>query len=542
MSKINGNFGVIAIASACVTASVAMPAWAAEMEVGTFIPVVINVYKNAGITDEQITEAIKEANKILKQVDSKLVPVKTIKDSVAGDTDEDGKVDWGSKEFNKWTEEGEKEINKLANKKGVKISFAKEVKKDDPRTYGWAFHNRNTAAVVNRGNAVDTGATLAHEIGHIFMADDHIISAGPPQVKADGGHAPDVAGENGKENIMASAGFRTGTKFTATQKAEFSLKKDKFGKTSEKFKEVYEVPKKAELQFDARPDPRGDAFASAPGYNDFVNVIANSRLNNQYIDTLITLGDNFTGPVNTTYKIKLDTNVSRLGGPTGSPDIGGGLFNYCYDISISGDAGVYTATATLQNLITNTVISVPGPQILSSTIVDEGSDVVADSTTQLSFQIDKSLVGLGGGLSRATASPIVPISITSGTGFFADDTVDLAFDLLKWQGDPTLLLDGDGVPTPGASLPFSVSGLQPNDVFNLFLNDDIVYSGFLDSTGSAAGSFLFPTNVDVSTVNFLTAQDSTGEFAYSITGSVIPEPTSLLVPALAAALLPRRRR
>ena len=154
---------------------------------------------------------------------------------------------------------------------------------------------------------------------------------------------------------------------------------------------------------------------------------------------------------------------------------------------------------------------------------DNGLDPAA---TSLLFEIPKSLMGFS-----ATEVPVIA-SAGDGISFF-DVTTDLIFDRERWLDDPTLQTFGNGVPTFGQLYPFAVSGLLANDPFNLYLDDDLVFSDTLDGAGAFSGSFMF--NQPVNDIYFLTAQDSTGEFAYSITCVPLPAAAWTGLSFLAAA-------
>lgn len=151
-------------------------------------------------------------------------------------------------------------------------------------------------------------------------------------------------------------------------------------------------------------------------------------------------------------------------------------------------------------------------------------EAATPEATSVLFRIPKNLLSLS-----AVEVPVVVASGVIGSiSDYNDDMIfdfadDLTFDSLRYLDDPTLTTFGDGVPTPGAPYAFSISGLQPNDSFNLFLDEELILSDTLDEFGSYNGSFTFPADLSPYEIHFLTAQDSTGEFAYTIT---CPEPTT----------------
>ncbi|MEM2849395.1 MAG: hypothetical protein QXI36_03870, partial [Candidatus Bathyarchaeia archaeon] len=89
---------------------------------GSNIPVIINIYNNSGITEEEARKAVEEASKILGQAGYKLTVVKVNTGVTAGD---DGDGDLTSTERERVRNEGQKELDKTPNKKGIKICFVR---------------------------------------------------------------------------------------------------------------------------------------------------------------------------------------------------------------------------------------------------------------------------------------------------------------------------------------------------------------------------------------------------------------------------------
>ena len=96
----------------------------------TEIPVIINIYKGAGVTKEEAEAAVAEASRMAKQLGVKLVVTKTNENVTTGDdgsgsgTAEDGK--FTNAEAQKVVEAGKKELENSKDKKGLKVVFGLE--------------------------------------------------------------------------------------------------------------------------------------------------------------------------------------------------------------------------------------------------------------------------------------------------------------------------------------------------------------------------------------------------------------------------------
>lgn len=183
----------------------------------------------------------------------------------------------------------------------------------------------------------------------------------------------------------------------------------------------------------------------------------------------------------------------------------------------------YSASGLIHNFETGTTMPLPESPVVEicRLVNDENVDSVP-GLSQLLFSLEKSFVGLDEDLASD-----VPIFVASIQDQLLFDEDQLMFNLDRYLEDPTLETFNDGVPIPGQPYMFSVAGLMPNDTFNFFLDERLVLSDTLDDVGSFTGSFVFPSDISNTGIHFLTAQDSTGEFAYSIT-CPIPEPTTIL--------------
>ena len=509
--------GLVGIA---LLVSLGLPAASSADPTGVFIPVLINIYKNAGITEAQAKDAIKEANKIFKRLNAciTLVPVKTFTDVTGGDAEQDGKVDWGNQEYNKWTEYGRKELEKPANvpnMKGIKLSFAAEPQKGKSNP-GWAFHGQPVAVVKNRGTKELTGSTIAHEVGHIMTIKDH--------------------DDTDRKNLMAPSeesnngpAFRETdpSKLTLTQAQIDEICKNRYvrGKCSTQFQQAFPAEKDPQ-QWAAKTDDHNDS-TGAFAYSDLAGLTLTSL--NDGVTTLdgeLTLRGTFTGTVNNHYSLAI--NADNNAG-TGFAYKGFTGMEYAVEMSVTGTAGNYVAQGLIRNLSTNAVTPMAQqPLIDDSTIIGDTNDPsgVGVPMEQLLFHVDKNLVGM-----NSIGAHFVPMGLVSEESSTIVDTDSLEFNLQRWLDDPTLTTSGNGVPVAGQPYAFTIAGLNANDTYSLYLNDVLVASGMLSGTGSAGGSFVWPSGLPAD-AQFLYAQDSTGEFAYSIT---CPEPASAALFAIVSA-------
>lgn len=321
------------------------------------------------------------------------------------------------------------------------------------------------------------------------------------------------------------------------QKAEMEKEKFKVGKCTNQFRAAFPAVRD-ELGF-------GTGTGSNPGTSSLVNI---SRV------SLTTLGpgtpdpvlnDNVHARISVTaplphagnivndYTLGFDADGNPLTGVihAGTPGI-----DRIATISARGDQslGTFQVTGTLRNTITGSE-TIIHPWAM---IDNDYQDLAGAGGTPMGTTFD---VYLPRGALDLTA-PVSNVVATAGVTTSILDTAEFLFDLNDQLNDPLLTTFGTGIPTPGSPYPFEVWGLQPNSPFDLYLNDDIVLSAMLDSNGFFSGSFIFPTGLDLFESHFLTAQDSTGEFAYSITCPIPAPGVAGLLGAAAVMLGVRRRR
>ena len=505
------------------------------------IPVVINLYPGSNTTEAEAKEAIKEANKLLKQAGMKLVPVDT-KTPAANTAGDNGDGSFTLAERTAMRTHGGKELKKLKNEKGIKISFG-----NDPvagtGTRGVSVH-RNPTIIVREstaaeGGAADTGQTIAHELGHVMtLGANHLVSKGPPEVKAD-----DDAHSAGADHVMQATG--KGTKFTAEQIKEMRSRRYHHGKCSVQWDAAYPA-EKVKQQYGATTDNLGD-FDPGIGtpMHDIDHVILTSlagadHLDGNYhdVDLQITVGG--TMPDNGFFSAIYFVGFNTDGDPTTGIQLGEtpGI-DRIVDIFVASEGPGYTYTdARVFSppcdclidclldcdpwLCTDYLYLPQPPTVLVDNEFDGPGGPVPTSTSIL-CQIPKAVLGLDPPGSYYY-NPIVPVVVQStvfddftGREVPVDWTDDLVFDQDRWLHDPTLHTFGNGVPTPGAPYDVLIEGLQPNSPVTLYVNDTAVFDDVLDSNGSASATFEFPSDLPNTESHFLTAQDNTGEFAYNST-------------------------
>lgn len=482
---------------------------------GIQIPVIVNVYPE-GIVDPQ---AIEKANEILKQAGMKLVVVQTNQI----DPDSGGAGQWGGDngsgggtagdgiftlpERNAMRTFGGKELNKLPNQKGMKISFG-NVPVDGSSTPGVSVHRNPTIIVRDRGNASDTGQTIAHEIGHVMtLGAGHKIDS---TTNADtGGHAPDKPGNSGRDNIMAPSDYRTGTHLTPDQIAEMQRRKYVHGKCATQWERAYPATKDTQ-QFGAITDNAGDQGMAAPIY-DLDTVFLTSLLGAPNIEAQLTVAGLLPTDVDISavYALGLDVDADISTGMLYGELPGVDRIVMCI---LEGNIGLGTFIVTGQIYDVWAGITLPLPEV--PTVVTDSAYVDLDepgdpTATSCLLQIPTPLLG-----PLAVEAPVVA---TAGDWEAMYDTALLSFDSERWLDDPTLTTMGTGVPAPGALYPVEISGLAPDSPLTLYLDDLPVLSGTTNADGTFSGAFVFPDDLPTTEFYFLTAQDQTGEFAYNIT-------------------------
>ncbi len=485
---------------------------------GVQIPVIVNIYASS-TTKDKAKEAIEEANKILKQAGVKLVVVEVNNPPGGDNGDNDNNGEFTGKEGDKARTFGGKELKKLKNQKGIKISFANKPS-SLTNTPGISIHRNPTILVKDRGDKAKTAETIAHEIGHVMtLGSGHKIDKTTKANK--GGHAPNKPGNNGKDNLMAPREYRTGTHLTPDQIAEIRKQWYVHGKCAAQWKKAFPaIP--FEMGFGGQTDERMDQNSTKSQYQDqsqdsaqliydLGEIILTTLKDSSNIDAQLTvlgvLPEN--EEINATYALGFDTDANSATGITYAEQEG---IDKIVRIILKGKKSLNTFSiiGEIEETISNIIIPLPQVPIIETEneFLDSDEPSIAVATSLL-FSIPKDLLVL--------SAPEIPIIVSAGNDELIIDTTKFIFDLERWLDDPTLKTSGNGIPKPGQPYPFAITGLEPNSSFNLFLDDTLVFSGTLDTTGSIEGEFIFPSNFSNREIHFLTGQDNTGEFAYNIT-------------------------
>jgi hypothetical protein len=491
--------------------------YGAEKE-STHIPVVVNILKGAGVTKAEAKKAVEEASKIMEKAGFTLRIVGEINTNVAiGNSD----GDLTRAERDKAREEGGKELmdkTKHKNQKGIKIYFANKPKETSPGTTGISVHKKKNdgkeygdpTIIVKKNPHV--GSTIAHEIGHVLtLGPGHKLDASTNATA--GGHVP--AGKEAKfpKNVMKSApGDKT--EWTPDQIKKMKKHKYRVGKCTKQWDDSYPAAKR-EQQYGAQTDSLGDQAPGTEGMYDLHQVVMTSLASDDDITVTLVLNDLYpaSGAVDARYELLFDTDGDGLTGNivAGFPGIERGV-----EIRVSGDQSV--GPLTVEGYVITYSAGPPTSEALPSdpclgTDVEliehmDGYETATEISNSFVLDVPKSML--------AMTADDVPMGVTAGDSSFVYDTMAMYYDRNKWEDDATLTTFGNGTPEGDQPYPFRIEGLNPLDSFELYADDQLVATGMLDGSGGFEGDFIWPSELSSEEMHFLTAQDSTGEFAYSM--------------------------
>ena len=502
---------------------------------GIFIPVIVNIYNDSNVNMSYVNNVINATNRILRQAGMRMVVV----DAHGGDSgnplpsnngDAGGDGNFTRDERDAVRDCGQREVNNTTNQKGIKIAFGRNPSTTST-TPGVSVHRNPTIIVKRRNNVTNTAQTTAHEFFHVMtLCRNYNLTDingdgdyDDPNERADAnGHAPNIPGPAGRDNIMAPSNWRTGSNLTAEQIAEIRSNRYNHGKCTSQMRRYYPALTDR-MQYGTSTDARGDSEGLGKSQGTSIYDIDQVFLTSLHVSdqtggdknniyAQLTVYDILpeTEYIDARYSIGFNTDADAS---TGQYYVGYQGIDKIVYIDAQGiiNDGTFELTGTVYNALNGQTY--PLPKTPTYDIEDETYDLdepAVPMQTSFLFSIPKDLLDF-----TTTYAPAVA---TSGIGMAVFDiTTNLFFDLERWKIDPVLETFGTGIPTPGVSYPYEISGLEPYDDFNLYLDDTIVASDNLDGSGGYSGSFIFPSSVPTDEIHFLTAQDTTGEFGYSIT-------------------------
>lgn len=198
------------------------------------VPLLVNVLPGVGITNDQIEEAVSEANDILNQAGT---CGDFSSDNIRRDVNDQGNN-------NADIEEGEDlaldaacvgELNDAFDGRGAKVVFTDEIH-GDPDTLGLASHDATSPCIYvvpsrdgeGAVDLVDTGNTIAHEFSHVFTV-PHVDD--PDNLMSESGSGTELTDEQ-IEDIRDDAKRRA-------RNTEHSGWTDAIGDVSDVFIDVY---------------------------------------------------------------------------------------------------------------------------------------------------------------------------------------------------------------------------------------------------------------------------------------------------------------
>lgn len=472
---------------------------AAQLATRIHIPTIINYYTDAGVSkgDQKVKDAIKEANRILKKANAEmqLILVKEIDPASAGDAGNDGEISGADsyKEMKALSKAGWDEVKKYKNKTGFKISFVEDCWNERPGAQGWNFHTDPVMCVEGSFSADDLGNIIVHELSHYLRGS--------------------ITHSNGANDVTSSNALN-GDNIPAAFLAEMKKKKNrrKACKCSNQFDSQFPGVRE-EAQRGVGVDDREDQ--ESPPYTDLVVSRLLSVNGSNQIDGFLSVDGFFESAVDTTYVVTFDSDNDYRTGFSDGPFTGR---EYSVEFHVTGDFGVYTISGLIRDLsdASTTPLSRP-PAIFKAELHDQEFVAEDSAIAQLQFEVEKDLIGLDIDYILGISPDEIPVGVFVKGGSTIHDSDSFLFTMDHWLRDPLLQTFGNGVPKPGEPYPIQIEGLQPNDSFNFYLNEDLIFSGVLSPTGTFDGSFIFPVNLSNAEPHFLTAQDSTGEFAYGMT-------------------------
>lgn len=506
---------------------------------GSHIPVLINLYPNHGGTADDAKKAVEAASRILKPANIHLRPVGDVKvigqndggpnywggdDSARGGSAGDGDLTdaSGIDEGDLVVNYGDKELlDSSRNKnpgKGIKVSFVRTPMVGQETIVGFAMHRQNTVVVKFQDTILKTGLTIAHEIGHLLtLSKEHKIldknndgdCDDDGDVKSDSdGHAPEGFGPYKDGNLMTPGCRGQGAYLSSEQIKEIWKRAKVKGKCSYQWESMYAAIKRKD-QFGTITDNLGDQNPSSLMY-DIRKVYLSSMYEEDNIDAQVSVSGVLPTDEEIYAQYSLGFNIDDDPG-TGVTYAGTDGIDRIVYITTTGtiNLGTFVIRSEVEDTSLNTTDFLPTSPVVDVDLKLTNLGLSSPSGTSFLFSIPKTML--------SCSAVDIAVVVTAGDSTHICDTAGFIFDLERWLKDPTFTTFGTGIPARGGNYPFEISGLEPNSLFDLYVDHRLVLSDMLDPTGGFSGGFVFPSDLPNTEMYFLTAQDSTGEFAYSIT-------------------------
>jgi hypothetical protein len=498
----------------------------------TKVPVLVNVLKGVVMSDDDIDDMIKEANKILKQAKIQLEfdKDKNVKNDVNDTGNDDGNIQSG--EEAKLDEDGRKELdNKFGNGKGVKIYITNEIR-DDPDRRGLAPHVKekngklmaNPAIYLKKTTATkkSKGNDLAHECGHVFtLGKCHVIDKAAVRNADDTAHDP-----SDPNNLMYpynpydkdGNSIDRGGELTDDQIEEIKKGAKRLGKTK-----VAKKPKKGGSSAYVIATMQTIHGGFVDGLYDAIPQIAYADLGAGFLfaetptsllEISILTGGLMPVDASPTVTLYVDSDGNTATGEQFTVNAGGSVFNGIdsrIDAQIWGDS----VFATISLVGGSGSKFLPGARLDRIAKILDSNDpcqptVVTDYVDGIYIPVPIESLGFMG--------DFVPIYVTSDD--FETSAYDEAFFVLeldksspKFQLENTLLAYGE-------PMDYSGSGFTPLSDVHILLDDTQLCTVQSDASGNINGSYWATFAEDMATYNdffFITARDDvSGGFDYSI--------------------------
>jgi len=483
-------------------------------EVYNQVPVVINILSNSGASVANATGVITEVNSYFRtnNWNVRFKVEKVNEDVTMGDS---GDGDLTVAEGDTVVARGRAELTNEFGGKGLKITFAKtpEVGSTTP---GWSIHRIPSFVVKDRGSNSLTAQTIFHEFGHVVTLCGTYLLEGSNWTNARG-HAPDTNTSWGARNSMAPSNWRDGVGVTSNQKAKVKIDGVLDGMslsvTNNPLSSASAVRQLLAFALFAR------YYALSNPYF-YESLMLRSTFAKQFINGQLVMGGTFPQAVGAWILFRLlfnaDNNIS-----TGETIAGFLGIDRELRLSMLWEFGFPTVDAYVICYISGTTNILPVAPVFHTAIrVGEDDSPITNHNHVITFEVPKSMLFL-----TANEVPMGLVSQDANTLSILDSATTTYYQEF-WKMLPALVLQ-QNYAAPGESVPFEITGLLPNDTYNLYVEDSLISSGALLPDGTATGTFVFPL-VPLDTTYYITAQDSSGNFGFNVLGA-IPEPGVLLV-------------